>query len=722
MNRGIRKIVLPMVILVTICGAIGGMLVESVSGQGGRLSARISQLALGTGPSVEVWKRFEVTLPDPTWEGNPFDVALTGVFVHTSTGRSLTQLGFYAGNDVWKIHFMPDQPGEWTYVTQSTDPDLNGVSGSFNAVASNLPGKLYGEGNRWRLSGSGETVAPIMLPTRQWFKRTPTSNGVDDFITWSDDTAGALIIGTTLVYFTHAQDEVPYLKGQEGEYFNIPMWDRLNSHYDYLRDRGMGFYIMFYSDDQEAPNRWGIAAQSPAEMRLFRYAVARFSAYPIVMWDTGIDIGETRPSAWIDWFADWFNANDPWRHPVSSRTGGGSGGKFPANGSYFSDGAATLPDHATVVSSWSSRNVPTAYTDRWREDYGRGNFNTDKIRRAAWEVGLVGGTAIYVSGNENGGYLTENYASDFNAAPYLGYRDRFFRERILDFAELTPHSERLVSGSGIVISANLGQEYVVYDSDGGEFTLDLSDMTGGVYREWFNPRNGEYYDQSVITVEPVQSFSPPFTGESVLHLIHVSAEPTPTEVQMATPTSTIAPTPPNTLTPAVTPLPTEVPSSTPTALPTSIPTDAPSPSRTPVGPPSATVEPSPPPAPTPSPFPSPASDRPTVHVSDIDLHVRASRGGAWKARVSVEIRDADETLMKNALVEASWSGALTGTTSCVTNGKGICRISSRRMSGSASVLALTVDRVILASYTYQPEDNDDPDDDSDGTTIVFYQE
>ena len=34
------------------------------------------------------------------------------------------------------------------------------------------------------------------------------------------------------------------------------------------------------------------------ELRLFWYAVARFSAYPIVVWDTGIDIGETRSSQW----------------------------------------------------------------------------------------------------------------------------------------------------------------------------------------------------------------------------------------------------------------------------------------------------------------------------------------------------------------------------------------------------------------------------------------
>src|SRR3990172_7754199 len=250
------------------------------------------------------------------------------------------------------------------------------------------------------------------------------------------------------------------------------MWDRLNSHYDMLRDRGMGFYIMFYSDDQDSPDRFGITEKSKEEMRLFRYVIARFSAYPIVVWDTGIDIQETRSNAWIDWFADWFQENDPWQHPVSSRTGGGSGGKFPDQATYYSDGTSTLPPHQTVVNTWKDQNVPLAFTDRWRENYSRGNFNRDKIRRAAWEVGLVGGSALYVGGNENQGYLAQDYAQDFEAAPDLGIRSDFFLERIADFNGLEPQDEVLVSGDQAILSASVGREYVVYDANGGKIEID----------------------------------------------------------------------------------------------------------------------------------------------------------------------------------------------------------------------------------------------------------
>jgi hypothetical protein len=467
---------------------------------------------------VGKWKRFEVVLSNPSWSGNPFDLDLIGNFEHTPTGKIVKQLGFYAGDNTWKIYFMPDLIGEWTYKTQSTDEDLHGLTGSLNCIESGLPGKLIGNGKRWLFEDSHEYVSPILLPTREWFKRSNTSEGIDEFIQWADETTGALIIGTTLVYFHGAQDEIPYVKGQEGELFNIPMWDRLNSHYDMMRDRGMGLYIMFYSDDEESPNRHNILPKSPEELRLFKYAVARFSAYPIVMWDTGIDIRETRKKEWIDWFTNWFNANDPWRHPVSSRTGGGSGGKFPENGTYYSDGASELPPHKTVVGDWMSREVPTAYTDRWRENYRRGEFDRDGIRRAVWEIGLVGGSAVYIGGNENDGYLNENYATDLEAASDLGFRNQFFRKKIIDFGSLTPSDNLLMTGQGVILAANKGREYVVYDYDGGSFSINFKDANEPLNVRWFNPRTGELIKGEMIHGGESHSFLTPTKDDWVLHV------------------------------------------------------------------------------------------------------------------------------------------------------------------------------------------------------------
>jgi hypothetical protein len=470
---------------------------------------------------VGKWMRYEVSLSNPSWSGNPFDLEFQGVFTHVSSGRKVTQLGFYAGGNVWKIYFMPDELGEWTFKTESSDADLSGKTGSFLSIPSDHPGRLLSDGNRWKFSDSGEYVSPMILATREWFKATETKNGIGDFIRWADEKAGSMIIGTTLTYFNHKQDEMPYLKGQEGIYFNIEMWDRLNSHYDALRDCGMGFYIMFFSDDEESPNLYNIKAQSKEEIRLFRYAVARFSAYPMVMWDTGIDIGEYRNNSWIDWFVDWFLKHDPWKHPVSSRTGGGSGGKFPAKANYYSDGAKELPSYSQIVSTWKDRSVPTAYTDRWRENYSRGNFDPAKIRRAAWEVGLVGGPVIYFSGNETHGYLNSNYTKDLEAAPTLGYRQRFFREYIQDFGKLEPKDSLLTEGKNVVLVTNPGKEYVAYSYEGGKIGIDLKDVAGDISVTWFNPRTGESISTENTSGGKVRTFNAPDNKDWALHLVAV---------------------------------------------------------------------------------------------------------------------------------------------------------------------------------------------------------
>ena len=466
---------------------------------------------------VAQWKRYEVALPNATWSGNPFDLEVTGAFTHTGSGRTVRHLGFYAGNDVWKIFFMPDETGTWTFATTSADADMNNKTGSLECIASTLPGRLMPAGNRWKLDGAGKHDAPIIIPISSWFKSTDTANGVDRFIDWAKDTAGARLIGITFVFFRRGQEEEPFLEGTGNEEFYIPFWDRLNSHFDAIRDAGMGHYIMIYTDSDDSPARNNMEPKSANEIRLFRYLVARFAAYPIVMWDTGIDIREYRANDWITWYAEWFTQNDPWGHPVGSRSGGGSGGIHPSAATYWSDGTKLLPDRSTAISNWTNRSVPTAYTDRWRENFGRGGFTPDVIRQAVWEIGLVGGGALIVSGSHNEEGLGSDYASDFEAAPTCGYAAEFFREEIVDLGKLSPHDELVLSGTA-VLSADPGNEYVAHLRGGGSVSIDLTNASGTFVAQFYNPRDGTFENPNEVTGGSTQVFSAPDSKDWVLHL------------------------------------------------------------------------------------------------------------------------------------------------------------------------------------------------------------
>ena len=74
---------------------------------------------------VEKWDFFEITFNGPS-SGNPYkEVYLNASF--TNGGSSYNINGFYDGNGTYKIRFMPDAEGEWTYKTRSSAKSLHQV-------------------------------------------------------------------------------------------------------------------------------------------------------------------------------------------------------------------------------------------------------------------------------------------------------------------------------------------------------------------------------------------------------------------------------------------------------------------------------------------------------------------------------------------------------------------------------------------------------------------
>jgi hypothetical protein len=81
---------------------------------------------------VERWGLFELPLHGPK-SGNPFlDVQLSAQFKHKN--RVVEPDGFYDGEGVYRVRFMPDTPGQWSFVTRSDTDELDGITGEFTCV------------------------------------------------------------------------------------------------------------------------------------------------------------------------------------------------------------------------------------------------------------------------------------------------------------------------------------------------------------------------------------------------------------------------------------------------------------------------------------------------------------------------------------------------------------------------------------------------------------
>jgi len=83
--------------------------------------------------AVPKWEVLEVALDGPS-TGNPFtEVTLSAVFAMGH--RSVAVDGFYDGAGRYKIRFMPDAEGAWSYRTASSVKVLDGRAGGFRCTA-----------------------------------------------------------------------------------------------------------------------------------------------------------------------------------------------------------------------------------------------------------------------------------------------------------------------------------------------------------------------------------------------------------------------------------------------------------------------------------------------------------------------------------------------------------------------------------------------------------
>ena len=79
--------------------------------------------------AIPRWDMFEATFQGPS-DGNPFlDVEFEVVFLVGS--EEVRVPGFYDGDGTYKVRFMPEAEGEWSFRTVSNQAALDGKTGRF---------------------------------------------------------------------------------------------------------------------------------------------------------------------------------------------------------------------------------------------------------------------------------------------------------------------------------------------------------------------------------------------------------------------------------------------------------------------------------------------------------------------------------------------------------------------------------------------------------------
>lgn len=384
---------------------------------------------------VERWGLFEVVLKASP-DGNPFDVALTGVF--TNGAATVRAPGFHDGDETWRIRFSPPDTGEWRWTTESPLADLDGRSGRFTATApsggNHGPVSVaetyhfaHADGTPFRQIGTtsyGWTHQPEA--TRRRTLET-LSGAPFNKIRMLVLPNGAVATNTPLS---------PFARTGTGETdwdptrFEPAFFQRLDACVAALCDMGVQADVILFHPYDEAS---GFHAM-PAELdELYvRYVVARLSAYRNVWWSMAneFDILKKSDEDWDRLFQVVRDA-DPhgrlrsihnWRRLYDN-------GKPWVTHSSIQNGSAVLDDARaeTYRSVWKKAVVFDEVCYEGSIDERWGKLTGPEMVRAFWH-GLIGGTYVGHSecfpregGTPGGFWLGEGGELRGESAPRLAF-------------------------------------------------------------------------------------------------------------------------------------------------------------------------------------------------------------------------------------------------------------------------------------------------------------
>jgi hypothetical protein len=268
--------------------------------------------------TIERWKFFELSLDGPA-TGNPFtDVTLSAQFKYQN--RVVEPDGFYDGEGVYRIRFMPDTPGVWTYVTKSNHPELDGHTGKFTCTEAapdnhgpvrvhNTYHFAYADGTPYRQIGTTcyawvHQDNNLEEQTLATLKNTPFNK------------MRMCVFPKHYVFNENEPVHYPFERDEAGENdftrFNPEFFRHFEQRVEQLDELGIeADIILFHPYD-----RWGFATM-PAEVDDYylRYIVARLAAYRNVWWSLANEYDLMRAKSMADWdrFFRIIQENDPYQ-------------------------------------------------------------------------------------------------------------------------------------------------------------------------------------------------------------------------------------------------------------------------------------------------------------------------------------------------------------------------------------------------------------------------
>lgn len=448
-----------------------------------------------------LWDCIEWSVENKTFSENPFDLVATVRFVHTSAKHEHECEMFYSGDSIWKFRFTGTALGEWTYKTESNDPELDGIKGSVIVKANknqNAKGFLTHMGNQYAIwSGNKPEL------TAYWFNiymdgtKFPSFDGklknkpyyASPFYNFQfTDHIRDYIHNTQRngfeIMFIHPGHPHVWTNGTKidnGINPRLKTFNILDSLIILAHQEGMRIHIWLWGDQARKatpiPLKGGI--NGIVDKRLQRYIAARLGPLPGWSMGYGFDLHEWTNSDEVNEWASYLHEHMGWKHLLSAR-GHKLVGNYNIN-SYDGVGRDVPlasskhgPQNFLEVYNTMQSDTSKPHLYEERHSYLRSGYHLDMkgTRRLIWWNIMAGGMGDWFG-------FYPNSTQYFKAYPYPNPEQFITAHRFWDKHFELGMTSIYKDNTPILLSKD-GKKIIIYQEETDIVNLDFSELQGKI--------------------------------------------------------------------------------------------------------------------------------------------------------------------------------------------------------------------------------------------------
>jgi hypothetical protein len=354
--------------------------------------------------NIEQWGLFELALTGPS-TGNPFkDVTLTAAF--TLEHRTVNVTGFYDGEGAYRVRFMPDTLGHWTFITASSARELDAHTGAFTCTPPTTPGN----------HGPVTTAHNFHFEHADGAPYFPFGTTTYAYLFTTDANAEASLSGMKQAQFNKTRVCVlPKPLGKDPQIlpfpntgadasghggsndltrFNPAYFQRMEKRLIALQQANIeADLILFHPYDA-----WGYKNMGhEADDFYLRYAIARLSAYRNVWWSIANEYDLVKTKTMSDWdrFFRITQVEDPYSHLRSIHH---SRVIYDHSKPWCTHASLQSYDFEKSAERRAAWNKPILYDEiQYEGDVDRrwGNLSAEEMTRRFWLATLRGAYATH---------------------------------------------------------------------------------------------------------------------------------------------------------------------------------------------------------------------------------------------------------------------------------------------------------------------------------------